>query len=97
MSEETSWRQEKFLISLLASLNHDIDSRVSCFVFAADAGGGVARNRRRLAAGRDALRDISWCLDIILPNAAESVSRHLIPLKEAVDARLRTVIAPGFS
>ena len=94
MSAE-GWRQEHFLIALLSSLEHDFDSRLSYFV-AADAGGGASRNRRRLAAGRELLKDVGDALDIALLNLPEQRSRVLEPLRVAVTERLATVTAAGF-
>ena len=95
MSAE-GWRQEHFLIALLSSLEHDFDSRLSYFVAAADAGGGASRNRRRLAAGRELLKDVGDALDIAFLNPPEQRSRILEPLRVAVTARLATVTATGF-
>ena len=95
MSAE-GWRQEHFLIALLSSLEHDFDSRLSYFVAAADAGGGASRNRRRLAAGRELLKDVGDALDVAFLNLPERRSRTLVPLRSAVEERLATVTAAGF-
>ena len=60
-----------------SSLEHDFDSRLSYFVAAADAGGGASRNRRRLAAGRELLKDVGDALDIAFLNLPEQRSRIL--------------------
>ena len=91
-----SWRQERYLIALLSTLEQDLDSRLSYFVSAADAGGGASRNRRRLAAGRELLKDVGEALDIAFLNLSEQRSRVLVPLREAVSDRLATVTAEGF-
>ena len=91
-----SWRQERYLIALLSTLEQDFDSRLSYFVSAADAGGGASRNRRRLAAGRELLKDVGEALDIAFLNLSEQRSRVLVPLREAVSDRLATVTAEGF-
>ena len=91
-----SWRQERYLIALLSTLEQDFDSRLSYFVSAADAGGGASRNRRRLAAGRELLKDVGEALDIAFLNLSEQRSRALVPLREAVSDRLATVTAEGF-
>ena len=84
MSAE-GWRQEHFL-----------DSRLSYFVAAADAGGGASRNRRRLAAGRELLKDVGDALDVAFLTLSERRSRALVPLRSAVEERLATVTAAGF-
>ena len=63
---------------------------------AADAGGGTSRNRRRLAAGRELLKDIGDALDISFHHLPEQRSRVLIPLREAISERLATVTSAGF-
>ena len=91
-----SWRQERFLVALLSTLEQDFDSRLSYFVSAADAGGGASRNRRRLAAGRELLKDVGDALDIAFLNLPEHRTRVLIPLREAITERLTTVTSAGF-
>ena len=91
-----SWRQERFLITLLSTLEQDFDSRLSYFVSAADAGGGTSRNRRRLAAGRELLKDIGDALDISFHRLPEQRTRVLIPLREAISERLATVTSARF-
>ena len=91
-----SWRQERYLSTLLTSLERDFDSRLSYFVAAADAGGGTSRNRRRLAAGRELLKDIGEVLDISFHQLPEQRTRVLIPLREAISERLATVTTAGF-
>ena len=95
MTEE-SWKQERYLSTLLSSLERDFDSRLSYFVQAADAGGGTSRNRRRLAAGRELLKDIGEALDISFHRLPEQRTRVLIPLREAISERLATVTSAGF-
>ena len=81
MTDE-SWKQERYFSTLL-----DFDSRLSYFLQAADAG----RNRRRLAAGRELLKDIGEALDISFHRLPEERTRVLIPLREAISERLATV------
>ena len=95
MTDE-SWRQERYLSTLLSSLERDFDSRLSYFVSAADAGGGTSRNRRRLAAGRELLKDVGEALDISFHRLPEQRTRVLIPLREAISERLATVTSAGF-
>ena len=89
MTDE-SWKQERYLSTLLSSLERDFDSRLSYFVQAADAGGSTSRNRRRLAAGRELLKDIG---EALLP---EQRTRMLVPLREAIAERLASVTSAGF-
>ena len=96
MSED-SFAHERALISLLAHLNFDFEGRISQFIAAREAGGGANRNRRRRAAGREALRDLDQALDIAVLHTEERLANILIPVREAVAARLAVVAAPGFT
>lgn len=96
MSED-SFAHERALISLLARLNLDFEGRISQFIAARQAGGGANRNRRRLAAGREALRGLEQALDIAVLHTEERLANILIPLREAVAARLVQITAPGFT
>ena len=82
--------------TLLSSLERGFDSRLSYFAQAADAGGGTSRNRRRLAAGRELLKDIGEALDISFHRLPEQRTRVLIPLREAITERLASVTSAGF-
>ena len=96
MSED-SFAHERALISLLARLNIDFEGRISQFIAARQAGGGANRNRRRLAAGREALRGLDQALDIAILHTEERLANILIPLREAVAARIAVITAPGFT
>ena len=96
MSED-SFAHERALISLLAHLNLDFEGRISQFIAAREAGGGANGNRRRRAAGREALRDLDQALDIAVLHTEERLANILIPLREAVAAHLAVVEAPGFT
>ena len=88
---DESWKQERYLSTLLSSLERDCDSRLSYSVQAVDSGGGTSRNRRRLAAGRELLKDIGEALDISFHRLPEHRARVLVPLREAITERLATV------
>ncbi|OLP89954.1 hypothetical protein AK812_SmicGene28530 [Symbiodinium microadriaticum] len=96
MSED-SFAHERALITLLARLNLDFEGRITQFIAARQAGGGANRNRRRRAAGREALRDLDQALGIAILHTEERLANILIPLREAVAARLVVIEAPGFT
>ena len=96
MSED-SFAHERALITLLARLNLDFEGRITQFIAARQAGGGANRNRRRRAAGHEALRDLDQALGIAILHTEERLANILIPLREAVAARLVVIEAPGFT
>ena len=91
MSED-SFAHERALITLLARLNLDFEGRITQFIAARQAG-----DRRRRAAGREALRDLDQALGIAILHTEKRLANILIPLREAVAARLVVIEAPGFT
>ncbi|CAE7437122.1 unnamed protein product, partial [Symbiodinium pilosum] len=87
---EGSWRQERFLVTHLSLLEVDFDSRLSYFVQAAEASSGVSRNRRKLSAGRELLKDVTQAHSIAIESlfVQQRWERRaaLIALKEAVES-----------
>ena len=97
LMSEDSFAHERALITLLARLNLDFEGRITQFIAARQAGGGANRNRRRRAAGREALRDLDQALGVAILHTEERLANILIPLREAVAARLVVIEAPGFT